>query len=102
MRVVTICILAAMLFPESGVLRAEPARSDSGRYQVIWRDGSVSHSEEIPGWRARAGRRLAPLDVTFKRPAVGKRSLFGPKNPALMVSDTTLKARLDGPYVEFR
>ncbi len=101
MRVVTICILAAMLFPESGVLRAEPARSDSGRYQVIWRDGSVSHSEEIPGWRARAGRRLAPLDVTFKRPAVGKRSLFGPKNPALMVSDTTLKARLDGPYVEF-
>ena len=101
MRVTIVCILVALLFPGAVISRAAEAPRDSGRYQVIWRDGSVSHVEEIPGWRQMSGRRMALLDVTFKRPAIGKRRLFDPKNPALMVSDTTLKVQLDGPYVEF-
>jgi hypothetical protein len=101
MRVAIVCTFAAMLFPGAGISRAAKAPQDSGRYQVIWRDGSVSHADEIPGWRQMAGRRMAPLDITFKRPAIGKRRLFDPTNPALMVSDTTLKVQLDGPYVEF-
>jgi len=42
-----------------------------------------------------------PLDVTFKRPAIGKRRLFDPKNLARMLLDTSLKSQLTGPFVEF-
>jgi len=100
-RVAAVCVFVTTPFLVARVSPAQSDRSGIGRYQVVWRDGSVSHAEEIPGWRARSGKRLAPLDITFKRPAIGKRRLFDPKNPALMVSDTTLTARLDGPYVEF-
>ena len=100
-RLAAVCIFVTIPFLVARVSPAQSDRSGIGRYQVVWRDGSVSHVDEIPGWRARSGKRLAPLDITFKRPAIGKRRLFDPKNPAVMVSDTTLTARLDGPYVEF-
>jgi len=100
-RLAVVCIFVTILLIAAQASLAQSDRSGVGRYQVVWRDGSVSRADEIPGWRARSGKRLAPLDITFKRPAIGKRRLFDPKNPALMVSDTTLTARLDGPYVEF-
>ncbi|MDP6635360.1 MAG: NPCBM/NEW2 domain-containing protein [Phycisphaerae bacterium] len=68
---------------------------------MIWCDGSICRVDEIPGWRAGSGGKLEALDVTFKRPTIKTRRLFDPKNPAMMLCDTTLKSRLAGPFVEF-
>jgi len=89
-----------LLFLAADFCAAQGDAGDGGRFKVVWRDGSVSHADGIPGWRARAGEKTPLLDVSFRRPAIDKRRLFDPRSPAMMLWDSSLKSRLAGPFVE--
>ncbi|MBT3200214.1 MAG: hypothetical protein HN350_09880, partial [Phycisphaerales bacterium] len=101
MRTADAIIIVTMLLLVVQPAWAENAADDVERFAVTWRDGSVSRAAEIPGWRARSGKRLEDLDITFKRPEINGRKLFNPENLARIVSDTTLQSKLTGPFIEF-
>jgi hypothetical protein len=85
MRTLTILLLGL-------VASATQLAASDPRYAVVWADGTRSTSPEIENWGA----------ANWK-PSLGRHLIFGGKNPARLILDTTQpRHRLRAPYIELQ
>lgn len=66
------------------------SRNVEDRYIAVFRDGSSVIGREVRNWHEKN-----------QQPSLNNRNLFDANNPLRLLRDTTITAKLEGPYVEF-